>query len=336
MTPTAIIVIARNEGDRLKACLASLPADAMIIYVDSGSSDGSQAYARARGVDVVDLPTDTRFTAARARGAGIERIVTLGATLPYVQMLDGDCELAPGWLEVATAALEADSQLGAVCGRLRERYPDASLYNAMCDDEWNVPVGKINTVSGNALFRLALLREAGGYDAHLIAGEEIDLCLRIARLGYHFTCLDAAMGTHDAAMKTFGQWWRRTTRSGYAYAEHVARGGAASDPAWVRSLISIVLWSVAIPISAALAFGIGIAFGAPWLGAAILLFYPLQWLRMVGRGRGSPRGISFVRKQAALLLVGKFAQARGVIRYMTDRLTTRTPTLIDYKAGSHA
>jgi glycosyltransferase involved in cell wall biosynthesis len=38
----AIVVIGRNEGERLKRCLrAALAATATVVYVDSGSVDGS-------------------------------------------------------------------------------------------------------------------------------------------------------------------------------------------------------------------------------------------------------------------------------------------------------
>lgn len=44
------IVIGRNEGQRLIDCLGSLLGQVRrVIYVDSGSSDGSVEAARARG-----------------------------------------------------------------------------------------------------------------------------------------------------------------------------------------------------------------------------------------------------------------------------------------------
>ena len=52
-----VVVIGRNEGDRLKASLASLKGIKHIVYVDSGSTDGSQDFARGIGVAVVELPS---------------------------------------------------------------------------------------------------------------------------------------------------------------------------------------------------------------------------------------------------------------------------------------
>ena len=52
-----IVVIGRNEGQRLINCLKSVKsqADTAIVYVDSGSTDGSVAAAQQLGVTVVNL-----------------------------------------------------------------------------------------------------------------------------------------------------------------------------------------------------------------------------------------------------------------------------------------
>ena len=43
----AIVAIGRNEGERLKSCLRAAMAGARtVVYVDSGSTDGSAEYAR--------------------------------------------------------------------------------------------------------------------------------------------------------------------------------------------------------------------------------------------------------------------------------------------------
>jgi glycosyltransferase involved in cell wall biosynthesis len=63
-----VVVIGRNEGERLRRCLAStLPQATALVYVDSGSTDGSVDMARAMGADVVALDMAQPFTAARAQ-----------------------------------------------------------------------------------------------------------------------------------------------------------------------------------------------------------------------------------------------------------------------------
>src|SRR5262245_59463567 len=110
-----VVAIGRNEGERLARCLASargLP----LVYVDSGSRDGSVALALRAGAAVVELDPRRSFTAARARNEGFSRLRALEPRLEYVQFVDGDCELAPGWVAAAAAFLDARPDVAAVCG----------------------------------------------------------------------------------------------------------------------------------------------------------------------------------------------------------------------------
>ena len=232
----AVVVIGRNEGDRLVRCFGSIDPQHRVIYVDSGSTDNSVAEAQKRGFTVIALDTSRGFTAARARNAGW-RAAAAAQTVPeYIQFVDGDCEFAPDWIETAMAALDAEPSLCSVFGRRRERFPQASPYNALCDAEWNVPAGLVEACGGDVLFRLNALQEVDGYRDDLIAGEEPDLCLRLGALGWQIRCIDAEMTLHDAAIFTAGQWWKRTKRSGHAYAEHVARHGALAFGSWRKAL----------------------------------------------------------------------------------------------------
>ncbi len=62
-----VVVIGRNEGERLRRCLSALRGSgATIVYVDSGSSDDSVAFAHSIGVEVVGLDMSSPFTAGRA------------------------------------------------------------------------------------------------------------------------------------------------------------------------------------------------------------------------------------------------------------------------------
>ena len=137
-----LVVIGRNEGERLRRCFVSVRGIAHRVYVDSGSSDGSVEAACAEGIEVVRLRSPPHFTAARARNAGLTRLLELQPQLQFVQMVDGDCEVQAGWIDTALQTLQADSRLALVFGRRRERHPEQSVYNALCDDEWNVPVGR--------------------------------------------------------------------------------------------------------------------------------------------------------------------------------------------------
>ncbi len=308
------VVIGRNEGVRLSACLASLQGQVRrIVYVDSGSTDGSVAAARAAGAEVVALDMARPFTAARARNAGLA--VLEGAE--FVQLVDGDCEVRPGWIAAALDAMAARPGAVVVCGRRRERHPEASLWNRLCDREWDTPVGKARACGGDALMRLGPLRAVGGYREDLIAGEEPDLCLRLIRAGGEVWRIDAEMTLHDAAMTRFGQWWLRSVRAGYAFAEGAALHGAGPERHWVRETRRALLWGLVLPVAAVLA---GLVHPAGWL---VLALWPLQAARLGWRWRDPAAGIFSV--------VGKLAEAQGVLRYGWDRLRGQKRGLIEYK-----
>ena len=130
------VVIGRNEGQRLVNCLASMQGEAeRLVYVDSGSTDQSVAAARAAGAEVVLLDTSEPFTAARARNAGFQALATGPNPPDYVQFVDGDCRLEPGWLTHAALALDDTPDIGIITGWRAEIHPDATVYNAMCDFE---------------------------------------------------------------------------------------------------------------------------------------------------------------------------------------------------------
>jgi GT2 family glycosyltransferase len=321
----AAVVIGRNEGARLRACLASVLGGAEpVIYVDSGSTDGSPGLARAMGAEVVLLDLGRPFTAARARNAGLAALRARRAPAPpYVQFLDGDCALRPDWIAPARAFLDARPDVAIVCGRRRERYPEASVYNRLCDREWDTPPGEARACGGDALARIAALTASGGYRADLIAGEEPELCLRLRGLGWRIWRLDAEMCWHDAAMTRFSQWWRRGRRAGYAFAAGAALHGGAPERHWVAEHRRALLWGAALP-GLALA-GVAASPVLPGAGALALplLAYPAQMLRLARRA-GSDRPAA---EWAVFTVLGKIPEALGALEY---RLSRRA-RIIEYK-----
>lgn len=317
----AAVVIGRNEGARLVACLGSLRGVAApLIYVDSGSSDGSVAAAQGLGAQVVALDMAQPFTAARARNAGLARLT--GDM--FVQLVDGDCALQPGWLATAAAFLRDHPDVAVVCGRRREVAPGASIYNLMCDREWDTPVGEALACGGDAMMRLSALRQVGGYREGLIAGEEPELCQRLRRAGWRIWRLDAEMTLHDAAITRFSQWWRRTRRTGHAFAEGAMLHGKGPDRHWVKETRRALIWGLGVPFAVLLG---GLAHAAGW---ALALIWPAQILRLTLRQmRHDPPLLAM--RLAAFSLLGKTAEALGVLGYWRDRLRKRRSTIIEYK-----
>ena len=320
----AVVVIGRNEGDRLKISLSSVVGRAaLVVYVDSNSKDDSIAVARHLGSDVVQLDVATPFTAARARNRGFERARQLMPSLSYVQFLDGDCEVVDGWLETAAKFLETHNDVAAVCGRRRERYPDQSIYNLLCDIEWNTPIGEAKACGGDVMVRTAALTAVNGFLPNMVAGEEPELCVRLRARGWTIWRLDSDMTLHDAAISRFSQWWRRCMRAGHAFAEGAYLHGALPEKHWVRESRSTLLWGSAIPF-VTLA---GVIAVSPW-AAAILLVYPLQVLRLFLSGRLSARENWW---RAIFLVVGKFPEVLGYCKFTWNRLWGRGSRLIEYK-----
>ncbi|MFG0679553.1 glycosyltransferase family 2 protein [Pseudomonas sp. xss_4] len=319
-----VVVIGRNEGQRLARCLRALVTRVdTVVYVDSGSTDGSVQLAHQLGVHVLALDLCIPFTAARARNEGFARLHQLQPGLDMVQFVDGDCEIDAQWLPTAHAFLQQHAEVAVVCGRRRERFAQHSVYNQLCDLEWDTPVGQAEACGGDALMRAQVFASVGGFRAGLIAGEEPELCVRLRAAGWKIWRLDAEMTLHDAAMTRFGQWWRRSMRAGYAYAEGAWLHGAAPERHWVRESRRAWVWGLGIPLltlAACLLFGVG--------GLALLLLYPLQVLRLARRGGLAPRQR---RLQAMFLVLGKFPEAVGQLKFWRQRLLPGKSALIEYK-----
>jgi GT2 family glycosyltransferase len=325
--PLGIVVIGRNEGERLRRCLASLdPHQHPVVYVDSGSSDGSVALAGAMGAVVFELDTSIPFTAARARNDGLARLLQTHSEVEFVQFIDGDCEAFAGWLPEACRAMAALPQAGVVWGGLRERFPDASIYNRLCDLEWYTPPGETSACGGIALMRVAALRQVDGFRSNIIAGEDTELCHRLRQAGWKIVRISAEMARHDAAITRFGQWWKRAVRTGHAYAQVSALHRGTAAPMWVHESRSAWFWGLAVPLTALV-----LAPFSHGLSLLLLLGYLfLAWRVYQHRRRGGDIA-AHARHYAAFCVLAKFAHVIGQCRHLRDRLYGRPSLLLEYK-----
>lgn len=323
----AVVVIGRNEGNRLKCCLASvLHQTANVVYVDSGSSDGSPELARSLGASVVELNPALPYTAARARNEGVEFLLREQPGLTTVQFLDGDCALAEGWLACAAAELEQRPEVAAVCGRRRERFVNRSVFNRLCDLEWEMLTAQPGTFGGDVMVRIAAFRQVGGFNAALIAGEEPELSLRMRQKGWTILRISREMSVHDAAMTSFGQWCLRTVRSGHAYAEGAWLHGLEPERHWLRQSLSGWFWGLVLPLSV-----LSLAWRIP--AAAFLLAgaYPVLALRIYRRMRRRGLTSSNASLYAVFCVLAKFPEVAGQIMFHVCRYERRRRRLIEYK-----
>jgi glycosyltransferase involved in cell wall biosynthesis len=323
-TSLGVVVIGRNEGERLRRCLDSVQGKIdHVVYVDSGSGDDSVAMSRARGVAVVELDMSTPFTAARARNEGFSRLLGKQPKLDFVFFVDGDCEIVDGWLDKAFQFLLARPTVAVVCGRRTERYPDKSVYNMLIDLEWKVPSGQTRSCGGDALMRVDAFREASGFRPDMICGEEPELCYRLRHAGWLIWCLDSPMTLHDAAMYRIGQWWMRSVRTGFGFAHGFVLYGRTPERFCVRQCCRIWGWGFLFPLLVAV---LSVTTGG-W-ALALLAIYPLRIVRIYMRGEYSARKNWW---RAISLVIGQFAEFLGQLEFALNRFRRVQNQLIEYK-----
>jgi hypothetical protein len=230
-----VVVIGRNEGERLRAACSRAPARAeACVYVDSGL-DRRLRRAGARGWAPRSCKLDmSRRSRRRARATpAFHGCWQLAPGVELVQFVDGDCELLAR-LDAGAEFLQqhpdvvavAAGDAGALPGRVglqpavRHRMEHAGRARR--------GVRRRRAVPGRAL------RAVGGYRDDLIAGEEPELCVRLRAAGGRVWRLDADMTLARRRDDAWSQWWRRNVRSGHAFAEGArctARRRSAISPA---------------------------------------------------------------------------------------------------------
>jgi hypothetical protein len=330
-----MVAIGRNEGSRLAECLASIGEVPLAVYVDSASTDGSPDLARALGFEVVELETGPAFTAARARDAGLRRLLAIAPRLEFVMFLDGDCTLAVGWIGRAVAELDADPGLAVVCGRRREREPGRSAFRRLIDVEWDSPIGETSSCGGDAAFRVRPYLDAGGYDPGLPVGEEPELCHRLLAGGWRILRVDAEMSVHDLGEATAVAWWDRNVRQGYGALDVARRFPGPAGP-YRRRILSAWAWGIGLPWAAASAavFGPAASGVSPTAcGLAVLLAYPIQVLRLSLAIRPRTPDARTALGFAVANLAAKWAHLAGQAIYLGEMMAGWPPRLIEYRSS---
>jgi len=278
----SVVVIGLNEEARLKASLEAVVGERPtgyaldVLYVDSGSTDRSLEIADAvPGVRVLRL--EGKPSAARARNLGLRH-----ARGRYVQLVDGDSVVEPGWLEKAVRVLDQRPEISCVFGQCIEMNPDQSIYMKVCGLDWHIPAGERRFCGGNSMWRTAVIAENGFFDEAIQVGEEPDLCYRVRRSGGRILCLDDPMVMHDLGMHHFSQYWRRSVASGNAYASIAMRFRRDPERMWYREMlvnfVEPAIWFV-ILLAGWQLFGGAIALTlilAWWLVRALQIAYKLR------------------------------------------------------------
>ncbi len=318
----SIVVIGLNEAAHLEACLRSAleaswpPPRKEVLYVDSGSTDGSREIAEGLGVRVLRLE-DPKPNASKGRNLGWKN-----ARGELVQFLDGDMELHPDWLERGWAFLEEHPGVGLVAGIVSERHPE-NIFCRLFQLDWGEPKdGPVKKVGGAALYRMEALEKSGGFDPSLEGGEEPELCWRLRNLhGYSIWFLAAPMATHDLQMDTIRQWWRRAVRDGKSFAAVSTRFFWTTDPLWRKQLVSLLVVGSSLPI--VLILSLLLCSFLPLLVfllalGGLIARKTLQWRKKTGDFK-----LSLLYALHVYLV--KFPLALGAYKYLISSIFFKTP-----------
>ena len=210
-----VIVVSYNTRDLTLAALRTLYATTRVtvfrtVVIDNASTDGS-ADAIALAFPQIQLIRSTENLGfARANN-----VVATAAQTEWLLLLNPDTEVHAGAVDALIAFSRANPQAGIWGGRTV--FPDGSLNTASCWNRitpWSVfclavgltaalprtnlfdteaigrwkrdTVRPVDIVTGCfLLIRSELWERLGGFDLrYFMYGEEADLCLRAARLGY--------------------------------------------------------------------------------------------------------------------------------------------------------
>jgi len=325
----AIVVIGRNEGERLYRCFESLSSEAdVIVYVDSGSTDESVMLAKEMNIEVIELDTASPFSAARARNEGFAYLLKKYPGIQYVQFIDGDCTIATGWLHQAGIFLSENNNYAAVLGHLYERYPEASVYNQLCAMEWKSPDGDLTNfgaLGGISMIRANVFQKLRGFNTKVIAGEDSELGVRMALNGYKVTKLDYPMAEHDANMHRFSQWWKRSVRSGHATGQRAFLNGKSVVRDCVKERKSILFWGIGLPAFILLML-------IPTNGLSLLLTggYGVLGMRVYRFRRKQGDSRSDTLLYSFSIVLSKFAEGIGLLKFLFNQ-SREHYEIIEYK-----
>ncbi len=319
MTPVDAVLIGRNEGDRLVRALRAVQGQVrQVVYVDSGSTDASVAQAEQAGAKVVQLDMSVPFTAARARNAGFEAL----DDPQFVQFIDGDCALDPDWIDAGRAFLQVNPDHAMVTGWRSELHPEVSVYNRLCDFEWHRPAGRILACGGDMMVRARAFQQVEGFDPTVIAAEDDEFCTRLRKAGWLLERLPLGMTRHDAAMTTFGQWWKRAVRTGHGFAQV----GHAHPEYFTRERKRVWVYGAILPAVAVAGALIH------WLIPGLVLgLYPLNWARTAKGLQTEGLNPTEARHQAVFLTLSKFPNLIGMLTFYRRQRRGAAMQLIEYK-----
>jgi mycofactocin system glycosyltransferase len=260
-----VVIPVRNNLFGVRRLVCSLRG-LRVVVVDDGSS------APIQQDDFVGAHCDVEVLRhARSKGPAAARNTGLAAcATDFVAFLDSDVAPRRGWLEALlghfcdpTVALVAPRIVGlSRSEKVVARYE--AVHSSLDLGEREAPVLPHSTVSyvpsAAIVCRCSALREIGGFDETLAAGEDVDLCWRLIEAGARLRYEPIALVAHDHRTE-LRDWLARKAFYGGSAAPLSVRHPGKTAPlvisgwaltAWILMALGTGLFQVASLIVAVL------------------------------------------------------------------------------------
>lgn len=198
-----VVIPCKNEETTLARCLTALreqrPAPVRIVVVDNGSTDASLQIAQSLADQVLRIPSGTIAGLRNAGAAAVGEVAVLA-------FVDGDCEVAPGWMAAALDRLEHADLVGArmladpSANWVARRWAAIEAAGAHLGSQvW----------SGHMAINRSVFDQVGGFDSRLGSGEDSDLGLRVRAVGGPVQQVPEMVAVHHGFPGTLRAFWRR-------------------------------------------------------------------------------------------------------------------------------
>ncbi|MFV0448145.1 MAG: glycosyltransferase [Vibrio sp.] len=186
-----------------------------IIVADSLSSDDTQSIALEYGAIVATLVNGDD----RCCGVG-HQLGYLHAKGEFLLLMDGDMELAPGFIEQGIAYLDTHRDCAGVAGMVE--MDDAQSYEFKSRKQRLhkiYPVGDTSHLGGGGLYRRSAIEQIGYLtNRNLHAYEEAELGMRLKHAGYKLHRLAIPYFSHTSYDMSSIELMKYRWRTGYLFA----------------------------------------------------------------------------------------------------------------------
>ena len=269
----SVVIPAYNCGDTIAKCLDSLMEQVHssyeVVVVDDGSTDET--------LNICESRPDVRVIRVKNGGPSKARNIGFKNALgEIVAFTDSDCVADPKWLKELERGFAVPEVAGV--GGDQESPPDETDFGKRVQEIFKLlgivtfyihnsqEMGETaHNPSCNSAYRKKILEEIGGFDETLWPGEDVDLDIRIRRMGYRLVFNPAAVVRHYRP-HTYGQFSKMMRRYGASAWHLFRRYGLFRTLHYEPILMVLGLMTLAVMMM-----------WEPWTAAVLLTPFPVLW-----------------------------------------------------------